>query len=592
MRGSYEEYKTRVQEDIESCVQRLKSQPILFAGAGTSIRYFGGPSWDDLLEHLSESEAIDRSFEYHLQDKEHDMPKIGSEFAESYNKWAWDNKNEYPAWVFNRNAPKDIYIKYSISDYFSETAPDNLGEINNKYAEEIELLQEIQPHAVITTNYDQFLELVYPDYHPVVGEKLISEPYSYIGEIYKIHGCVSRPTEMVLTEEDYVDFIEEQRYLSAKLLTYFTEHPVLIVGYEPDDKNVKRILSDVKKVLDEYTSSNIFLVDYDPNIPDTGTFDQEKLIEVGDGEQMIVNYIRAADFEWIFDAFASGGEITGVNVKLLRRLMKNTFEIVTKDAPKREINFEQLKSSSEEKERLATLFGIAPLDGTGIDFSDQGVSVRLDDEGMPVDGIVTDDPVEDINAKLATAVSSWQSNGAVISERKPIYTFYHRRSELELDNRRSEFLLRSSFKNYLHGSVWIETFDGDTTQLLRDARNEIDGRSLTAYERVLLGLGKKEVLEEISEDDDWDFISSNASEYASLCGEDPLDRAMAYTGSSIKLNGQRHDVGDLFEDQDTIDELLDDVVNSLIQNDDEVKRASLRNIEMIKIATYSEITSN
>ena len=59
--------------------------------------------------------------------------------------------------------------------------------------EEIELLKMIHPHSVITTNYDQFLEKVFPDYEVVVGQKILRSNNASIGEIFKIHGCSSLP---------------------------------------------------------------------------------------------------------------------------------------------------------------------------------------------------------------------------------------------------------------------------------------------------------------------------------------------------------------------------------------------------------------
>jgi len=62
-----------------------------------------------------------------------------------------------------------------------------------------------------------------------------------IGEIFKIHGCITDPAGIVLTDDDYEDWNNKKKYLSAKLLTYFLEHPVLIIGYSAQDPNVLSI---------------------------------------------------------------------------------------------------------------------------------------------------------------------------------------------------------------------------------------------------------------------------------------------------------------------------------------------------------------
>ncbi|MCU1253431.1 MAG: transporter [Edaphobacter sp.] len=95
-----------------------------------------------------------------------------------------------------------------------------------KMQAEINTLQGVRPHALITTNYDQFLETVFPEYQPVIGQSIIQGTQILTGEIFKIHGCVSDYPSLVFTQEDYEEFARKKKYLSAKLLTYFSEHPL------------------------------------------------------------------------------------------------------------------------------------------------------------------------------------------------------------------------------------------------------------------------------------------------------------------------------------------------------------------------------
>jgi len=99
-------------------------------------------------------------------------------------------------------------------------------------------LQLIRPHALITTNYDQFLEVGFPEYQPVIGQSIIQGTQTLTGEIFKVHGCVSDYPSLVFTHEDYEEFARKKKYLSAKLLTYFSEHPLLFVGYSVSDHNI------------------------------------------------------------------------------------------------------------------------------------------------------------------------------------------------------------------------------------------------------------------------------------------------------------------------------------------------------------------
>ncbi|WP_370686163.1 SIR2 family protein, partial [Vibrio parahaemolyticus] len=58
------------------------------------------------------------------------------------------------------------------------------------YQQEVELLANLNVDGVITTNWDMFIEQLFPEYTTYVGQEelLFSNPQE-IGEIYKIHGC-------------------------------------------------------------------------------------------------------------------------------------------------------------------------------------------------------------------------------------------------------------------------------------------------------------------------------------------------------------------------------------------------------------------
>lgn len=112
--------------------------------------------------------------------------------------------------------------------------------------------------GIITTNYDDFLEshLQFPVY---IGQNdLFNVSTTYkLGEIYKIHGCLSKPNSIILNEEDYINIYERYQYLSAKLLTFFIEHPIIFIGYSISDKNIKDILVDINKCLNNQTKEKI-----------------------------------------------------------------------------------------------------------------------------------------------------------------------------------------------------------------------------------------------------------------------------------------------------------------------------------------------
>lgn len=208
---SYSDYITEVSDDIKECLNEMGTQPILFAGSGLSQRFFNGPSWLGLLENLKERcSIIPHEVGFYLQDG-FKLEEVGSEFTKYYREWAWSNKGNYPSELFDSNVLKDTYIKYEIGRFFEEITPQSVEEVADEHhRKEIELLRDIQPHAIITTNYDTFLEKLFPDYQPIIGQQILKPNTMSIGELYKIHGCVNSIHEMVFNGEDYDAFIAKE----------------------------------------------------------------------------------------------------------------------------------------------------------------------------------------------------------------------------------------------------------------------------------------------------------------------------------------------------------------------------------------------
>lgn len=364
----YDSYLSDRKNDITKRVEELKSQPILFVGSGLSIRYINGPDWEGLLSHMADNcPEVSHSIDYYLQ-RGDSYPEIGSTLAEGYYEWAWGSgKNEFPDELRSREYPSDIYLKHKISEYFQEITPDSIDAIeNDRHRKELKLLQEVQPHAIITTNYDPFLEVIFSDYQPIIGEEILRTDYQSIGEILKIHGGISDPESLILTEEDYDEWAEKKKYLSAKLLTYFAEHPVLVFGYSVKDTNVQRILSDIDEILASEGGlvDNIYFLEWIKNISNIETYEREKRIPTIDNNSIRVNYVQSKSFDWVFNAFGQGGNIEGVNLKLLRTVMANTYDIIKTKAPRNEIeiNYDSLERAANSGQSFGTLFGVTTLD--------------------------------------------------------------------------------------------------------------------------------------------------------------------------------------------------------------------------------------
>ncbi|HFM5027939.1 TPA: SIR2 family protein, partial [Escherichia coli] len=100
--------------------------------------------------------------------------------------------------------------------------------------------------GIITTNWDVFLETLFPKFTTFIGQDgLITGRSHGIAEIYKIHGCCTEPNSLILTSSDYDKYRKKNPYLSSKLLTMFIERPVIFLGYSLTDEHIAEILEDI-----------------------------------------------------------------------------------------------------------------------------------------------------------------------------------------------------------------------------------------------------------------------------------------------------------------------------------------------------------
>lgn len=364
MENDYDIYVKEMSDDISTCLDTMGVQPILFVGSGLSQRYCSGPSWDELLKTLSEEcPIIDKEYAYYKQ-KHKNLIEVGTEFSDAYREWAWgDGKPQFPEELFFETQPPEIYIKYKVSEYFESIVDANsASEANTLYPDELPALINTRPHAIITTNYDRFLEEIFPDYTRVIGQSILKANYADVGEILKIHGCSTVPSSLVLTESDYSEFQAKKKYLSAKLLTYFAEHPLVFVGYSAEDPNIRSILSDIDEILSPNNEliPNVYLVERDSDVLNKCSHPREKLIAIDHERSVRIKNLVADDFTWIYQAFGSSEEIPAVNPKILRALLARTYALVRHDIPKRtiEVNYKTLEHAVSEDGELARLYGI------------------------------------------------------------------------------------------------------------------------------------------------------------------------------------------------------------------------------------------
>jgi hypothetical protein len=232
---------------------RSKASPVLFVGSGLSRRYTGADDWEGLLKRFAA--MTPRPYDYYRSKANNDLPAVAAEIAEVFADIWWDSsqfqesREKYASSLVTREAP----LKVEVAEYLTglEARLPTTGPL----AEELVLLRDAVVDAVITTNYDDVLPALFPDFRPFVGQDglLFANPQD-IGELYQIHGSIADPGSLVLTSTDYHDFARRAAYLAAKLMTIFVEHPVMFLGYSLSDSNVLSVLRSIAGCL---TQANI-----------------------------------------------------------------------------------------------------------------------------------------------------------------------------------------------------------------------------------------------------------------------------------------------------------------------------------------------
>jgi hypothetical protein len=139
-----------------------------------------------------------------------------------------------------------------------------------KYNEIHEWVFKLNPEHILTTNYDDLLEQVI---------KKESLPFSVVSKdkefpyalntnlLVKIHGDLN-DTDIVLKEDDYLDYSSDHPLIEAFLKSVFASKVVLFVGYGFSDINLKMIVQTVRNILGK-DFQNAYLLSIDENLHPT-----------------------------------------------------------------------------------------------------------------------------------------------------------------------------------------------------------------------------------------------------------------------------------------------------------------------------------
>ena len=123
------------------------------------------------------------------------------------------------------------------------------------------MLFDLSPSSFITTNFDDLLEKSSTQnclsYKSIACDKEVSEIH---GDKYilKIHGDLQH-RNIVLKEEDYLNYSENFKLIETLLKSIFTTNTVVMIGYGLNDYNIKLIINWAKSLLKDRFNKPIFI---------------------------------------------------------------------------------------------------------------------------------------------------------------------------------------------------------------------------------------------------------------------------------------------------------------------------------------------
>jgi hypothetical protein len=315
--------------ELRAHLATFNSLPVLFVGSGLSRRYLSAPDWQGLLEHFAR--ALGREVSYYKGKTDAGLPGLATEIARDlYQAW-WDRPEYQESRLAFGNEISEFSdpLKIEITRFLDglEVTTDSA------LLKEIEGLKTAKVHAIITTNWDRLLEQTFPDLEVFTGQQeILFSDTQAVGEIYKIHGSIHKPSSLVLTAEDYNKYEAANPYLLAKLLTLFVENPVIFVGYSMTDTHIQSLLS---SLLDCMSVENVQKLN-DRLIflrwvrePSKERYRYAPLLLEGRNIQVVE--CAVASFLDVFRVLADLPR--RFPVKLLRQLKREVYELALKERP-------------------------------------------------------------------------------------------------------------------------------------------------------------------------------------------------------------------------------------------------------------------
>jgi len=361
---------------LQPLLNKADALPFLFIGSGFSRRYLNIPTWEDLLKHIA-TITYDDKFGF-IRAENEALKKYSKE--SNYNKYMaclcdmisddldkiWytsdkfeDNRNKYEDLILHQHVPP---IKIEIAEHinsFTEYLPGK--------EQELDSLNKLSTHSIsglITTNYDSLLEQIFGYETYTSQEEILFHSKYDVGEIYKIHGSSTLPESILISTSDYLKIEEKHKYISAKLLTIFIEHPIFFIGYSIGDEDIRSILNDIQLCLNteqlREIADRLFYVIWDPD----EDFYRESTytITFDSGRSLTIRQIVLGNYSLLYDELAQNK--SKYPIKMIRHVKEDMYNLLLTNDPDQRmmLSLPSENITAEELKKIEFVYGFGMME--------------------------------------------------------------------------------------------------------------------------------------------------------------------------------------------------------------------------------------
>lgn len=321
--------------NIQEFISQYTNHPILFVGSGFSFRYLENTyTWNNLLSKICED--LWGSDEHYLDIKAKctqpngycPLDQVASILEREFNQaLEIDRDGKFKAIndIFYEQMREGITLsRFKI--YISKLVGDLTykADVNGELDELKKARKNIG--SIITTNYDCLLEDIF-GFNPLIGNNiLLSNPY---GSIYKIHGCITDVSKMIITAEDYIQFDERYELIRAQMLSMFIHNPIIFIGYGIGDENIQKVLRTIFSYIPLNTPEadkvrhNFLLVEYEKGSLNHEITDHDIIVK---GSNIRINKLRTDDYKTLYQTLATINlPISAMDVRKVQSVVKEIY---------------------------------------------------------------------------------------------------------------------------------------------------------------------------------------------------------------------------------------------------------------------------